>query len=189
MGESDRVGYNANYDGPHPGASRTRSVRPQSPTSPPSAAEELRVFAGGDRHRWSVPQRKGDPVIVSPQTKASVPRRRLESLARLRPAFAKDGTITAGNASQISDGAAAVVVMSPGEGGGAGSHLVGRDRGSRGCGRSGCLAAGCSRPNAIKVACEKEGISVSDVDLVGTQRGVRCSGHGVHALDELGGLR
>ena len=58
-----------------------------------------------------VPQRRGDPVIfdtdegVRADTTA-------ESLARLRPAFATDGTITAGSASQISDGACAVVVMS-----------------------------------------------------------------------------
>ena len=45
-------------------------------------------------------------------TKACAATRRRESLGQLRPAFEKDGTITAGNASQISDGAAAVLVMS-----------------------------------------------------------------------------
>ena len=60
---------------------------------------------------FEVPQRKGDPVVfdtdegVRAQTTA-------ESLAKLRTAFNKEGTITAGNASQISDGGAAVVVMS-----------------------------------------------------------------------------
>ena len=59
----------------------------------------------------AVPQRKGDPIMVSTdegvrgETSA-------ESLAQLRGAFEKDGTITAGNASQISDGGAAVLVMS-----------------------------------------------------------------------------
>jgi acetyl-CoA C-acetyltransferase len=58
-----------------------------------------------------IPQRKGDPLAfrddegVRGDTTA-------ESLSKLRPAFAKEGTITAGSASQISDGAAAVVVMS-----------------------------------------------------------------------------
>ena len=58
-----------------------------------------------------IPQRKGEPVVfradegIRADTTA-------ESLARLRPAFSKDGTITAGSSSQISDGAAAVVVMS-----------------------------------------------------------------------------
>jgi acetyl-CoA C-acetyltransferase len=58
-----------------------------------------------------VPQRKGDPIVVS-EDEGVRPGTTAESLGKLRPAFRKDGTITAGNASQISDGAAAVVVMS-----------------------------------------------------------------------------
>ena len=58
-----------------------------------------------------VPQRKGDPVVVS-SDEGIRPGTTAESLAGLRPAFAADGSITAGNASQISDGASAVVVMS-----------------------------------------------------------------------------
>jgi acetyl-CoA C-acetyltransferase len=58
-----------------------------------------------------VPQRKGEPIVVShdesPRKDSSV-----ESLAKLRPVFSQDGTITAGNAPGINDGAAAVVVMS-----------------------------------------------------------------------------
>jgi acetyl-CoA C-acetyltransferase len=56
-----------------------------------------------------VPQRKGDPLLVDTDEGVR-PGTTAESLGALRPAFAKDGTITAGNASQISDGAAAVVV-------------------------------------------------------------------------------
>ena len=59
-----------------------------------------------------VPQRSGDPVVVE-RDEGIRPDSTAESLARLKPAFGKDGTITAGNASQISDGAAAVVVTSP----------------------------------------------------------------------------
>ena len=59
----------------------------------------------------SVPQRKGDPVVVTADEGVRGDTT-AESLAKLRPAFSKDGTITAGSASQISDGAAAVVVMS-----------------------------------------------------------------------------
>lgn len=59
----------------------------------------------------SIPQRKGDPIVVSqdefPRFGATY-----EAVAKLRPAFKKDGTVTAGNASGINDGAAAVVVMS-----------------------------------------------------------------------------
>ena len=59
----------------------------------------------------SVPQRKGDPVIVKDDegVRASTT---MQSLGALRPAFDKNGTVTAGNASQLSDGASAVVVMS-----------------------------------------------------------------------------
>jgi len=59
----------------------------------------------------SVKQRTGDPLVVS-EDEGVRPGTTGESLGRLRPAFRSDGTITAGNASQISDGAAAVVVMS-----------------------------------------------------------------------------
>ncbi len=59
----------------------------------------------------SIPQRKGDPVVVAIDER---PRRdtSMESLSRLRPAFRKDGTVTAGNSSGLNDGAAAVLLMS-----------------------------------------------------------------------------
>jgi 3-oxoadipyl-CoA thiolase len=59
----------------------------------------------------SIPQRKGDPLIVNTDER---PRRdtNMEALARLRPAFRKEGTVTAGNASGLNDGAAAVLLMS-----------------------------------------------------------------------------
>ncbi|AGM08937.1 acetyl-CoA C-acetyltransferase [Amycolatopsis keratiniphila] len=59
----------------------------------------------------SIPQRKGDPVVFS-QDEGVRADTTAEGLAKLRPAFASDGTITAGSASQISDGAAAVIVAS-----------------------------------------------------------------------------
>ena len=58
-----------------------------------------------------IPQRKGDPLVVS-QDEGVRPDTTAESLGALRPAFAKDGTITAGNSSPLSDGAAALVVTS-----------------------------------------------------------------------------
>ncbi len=61
-----------------------------------------------------VPQRKGDPVLVE-HDEGVRPGTTSESLAKLRPAFDPDGTITAGNASQLSDAASAVVLMSPAE--------------------------------------------------------------------------
>jgi acetyl-CoA C-acetyltransferase len=59
----------------------------------------------------AVPQRKGDPLMVATDEGVRA-ETTVESLGKLRGAFEKDGTITAGNASQISDGAAAVLVMS-----------------------------------------------------------------------------
>ncbi|MEZ5171619.1 MAG: acetyl-CoA C-acetyltransferase [Acidimicrobiia bacterium] len=58
-----------------------------------------------------IPQRKGDPVVVS-EDEGVRPGTTPDSLGKLRPAFSDDGTITAGNASQISDGAGALVLMS-----------------------------------------------------------------------------
>jgi 3-oxoadipyl-CoA thiolase len=59
----------------------------------------------------SIPQRKGEPIIVDTDER---PRRdtSMEALARLKPAFRKDGTVTAGNSSGLNDGAAAVLIMS-----------------------------------------------------------------------------
>ena len=59
----------------------------------------------------SIPQRKGDPVVVDTD-EGPRPDSSLERLAKLKPAFVKDGTVTAGNASSINDGASAVLVAS-----------------------------------------------------------------------------
>jgi acetyl-CoA C-acetyltransferase len=84
-----------------------------------SARSHQRAAAAWDSGRMAeeavaveVPQRKGDPVVVD-RDEGIRPDTSAESLAGLKPAFKPDGTITAGNASQISDGAAAVVVMAP----------------------------------------------------------------------------
>ena len=86
-----------------------------------SARSHRRAHAGwesgalaGEVVPVEVPQRTGAPVVVERDEGIradSTP----ESLAALRPVFGQDGTITAGNASQISDGAAALVVTSPGK--------------------------------------------------------------------------
>ena len=72
------------------------------------AATESGVFAN-EIVPVEVPQRKGQPLLVD-KDEGIRPDATTESLRSLRPAFAADGTITAGNASQISDGAAAVIV-------------------------------------------------------------------------------
>src|SRR5260370_6158848 len=59
----------------------------------------------------TVPRRREDPLVLT-SDEGPRPDSSLESLARLRPAFQKDGTVTAGNASPLNDGAAALVLMS-----------------------------------------------------------------------------
>jgi acetyl-CoA C-acetyltransferase len=82
-----------------------------------SARSHRRAAAAWDDGRLAdevvpveIPQRKGDPIVVD-RDEGIRSDSSAEALAKLRPAFKEDGTITAGNASQISDGAAAVVVM------------------------------------------------------------------------------
>jgi acetyl-CoA C-acetyltransferase len=58
-----------------------------------------------------IPQRRGDPIVVD-SDEGVRPGTTAETLGNLKPAFGKDGTITAGNASQISDGGAAIIVTS-----------------------------------------------------------------------------
>jgi acetyl-CoA C-acetyltransferase len=110
-----------------------------------------------------VPQRKGNPLLVT-EDEGVRPGTTAESLGRLRPAFAPDGTVTAGSASQISDGAAAVVVMSWARAEELGA-LVLAEIGAHG------VVAGpdpslLSQPsNAIAKALGREGLSPTDVDL------------------------
>jgi acetyl-CoA C-acetyltransferase len=83
-----------------------------------AARSHTRAAAAWDEGRFddevvavSVPQRKGAPVVVA-RDEGIRPDTTAERLASLRPAFTEDGTVTAGNASQISDGACAVIVAS-----------------------------------------------------------------------------
>ncbi|KOV78868.1 acetyl-CoA acetyltransferase [Nocardia sp. NRRL S-836] len=111
-----------------------------------------------------IPQRKGDPVVFSTDEGVRADTT-AESLAKLRPAFAADGTITAGSASQISDGAAAVVVMSKAKAEELGLEWI-AEIGAHGV-VAGPDASLHEQPsNAIKAACAKEGISPADLDLV-----------------------
>ncbi|WP_340557901.1 acetyl-CoA C-acetyltransferase [Streptomyces sp. GSL17-111] len=111
-----------------------------------------------------IPQRKGEPVVFS-KDEGIRGETTAESLGKLRPAFAKDGTITAGSASQISDGAAAVVVMSKARAEELGLEWI-AEIGAHGnvAGPDNSLQ---SQPaNAIKHALGKEGLEVSALDLI-----------------------
>ena len=110
-----------------------------------------------------IPQRGGETVLVT-EDEGIRPSTTVESLARLRPAFAKDGTITAGSASQISDGAAAVVVMSAEAAERAGLTVL-AEIGTHGnvAGPDNSLHSQPSR--AISQALDKAGLAPSDLDL------------------------
>ncbi|WP_328927700.1 acetyl-CoA C-acetyltransferase [Streptomyces sp. NBC_00190] len=111
-----------------------------------------------------IPQRKGEPVVFS-QDEGIRPETTVESLGKLRPAFAKDGTITAGTSSQISDGAAAVVVMSKAKAEELGLEWL-AEIGAHGnvAGPDNSLQSQPS--NAIAHALKKEGLQVADLDLI-----------------------
>ena len=129
-----------------------------------------------------VPQRKGDPIIVTVDegvrgdTSA-------DSLGKLRPAFDKAGNITAGNASQISDGGAAVIVMSKAKADELGltplAEVVGYGQ------VAGPDASLLHQPsNAIKAALAKAGKQVSDVDLFELNEAFAAVG--LASMDDLG---
>ena len=110
-----------------------------------------------------MPQRKGDPVVVDTDEGVR-PETTVESLAGLRPAFDEEGTVTAGNASQISDGAAAVVVMSPERADELGLSPLGEIVGYGQV--AGPDASLLTQPShAIKDAVARAGLGLGDVDL------------------------
>ncbi|MGR6029247.1 acetyl-CoA C-acetyltransferase [Rhodococcus erythropolis] len=112
----------------------------------------------------SIPQRKGDPIVFA-QDEGIRADTTTESLGKLRPAFSKDGTITAGSASPISDGAAAVIVMSKIKAEELGLTWI-AEIGAHGvvAGPDSTLQSQPAR--AIAKACAKEGIDPTDLDLV-----------------------
>jgi acetyl-CoA C-acetyltransferase len=111
-----------------------------------------------------IPQRRGEPVIVDTDEGVRADTT-TESLAGLKPAFAVDGTITAGSASQISDGACAVVLMSAQAAAEAGATVL-ATVGAHGvvAGPDNSLHSQPSR--AIQRALDKAGLTVGDLDLV-----------------------
>ena len=112
----------------------------------------------------SIPQRKGDPVIFDtdeqPRFGCTV-----EALAKLRPAFKKDGTVTAGNSSTINDGAAAVILCSAEKARELGLPVLAHIKGYASAGVDPAIMGTgpiCATTNALK----KAGWSVDDLDLV-----------------------
>ena len=130
----------------------------------------------------SVPQRKGDPVVIDTDEGVR-PGTTTESLGKLRPAFAGDGTITAGNASQISDGGAAVVVTSRARAGELGVRPLGEVVSyGQVAGPDASLLTQPSR--ATRQAIEKAGRAVGDVDLFEFNEAFAAVG--LASMDDLG---
>ena len=109
---------NVRHGARHRALQRSRRRLPRAPgrSSPRSSHERAAAAIKDGKFAdeivpVSVPQRKGDPLVVDTDEGVR-PETTVESLGKLRPAFDSNGTITAGNASQISDGGAAVIVMS-----------------------------------------------------------------------------
>jgi acetyl-CoA C-acetyltransferase len=112
----------------------------------------------------SIPQRKGDPIEYTTDEGVRADTT-VETLSRLRPAFAKDGTITAGSASQISDGACAVVVMSKDKAIGLGLTWL-AEIGAHGVVGGPDPSLHEQPANAIRKALAREGRTVEELDLV-----------------------
>ena len=111
-----------------------------------------------------VPQRKGDPIVVDSDEGVRGDTS-VEVLGRLRPAFGKEGTITAGSASQISDGGCAVVVMSKAKAEELGLSWI-AEIGAHGSVAGPDSSLQSQPANAIAKACAKEGIQPADLDLI-----------------------
>ena len=113
----------------------------------------------------TIPQRKGDPIVID-SDEGVRPDTTVETLAKLRPAFSADGTITAGSSSPISDGAAAVVVMSKAKAQELGLSWI-AEIGAHGMVAGPDDSSLHEQPaNAIIAACEKEGVKPTDLDVV-----------------------
>lgn len=112
----------------------------------------------------SIPQRKGDPVVFSAD---EFPRHgtTAESLGKLRPAFSKDGTVTAGNASGINDGAAAVMVMTAAKAKELGLKPMARIKAFASAGVDPAIMGTGPIPATLKCL-EKAGWTAADLDLI-----------------------
>jgi acetyl-CoA C-acetyltransferase len=111
-----------------------------------------------------IPQRKGDPILFD---KDEFPRAgvTVDQLAKLKPAFKKEGTVTAGNASGINDGAAALVLMSRERAEQLGIQPMAVIRANASAGVDPSIM-GIGPVPATKKALEKSGLSLDDIDLI-----------------------
>ncbi|WP_028627906.1 acetyl-CoA C-acetyltransferase [Metapseudomonas resinovorans] len=136
-----------------------------------AAASQQKAVAAIEAGRFTdeitpilIPQRKGDPIAFAtdegPRAGTTA-----ESLAKLKPAFKKDGSVTAGNASTINDGAAAVVLMSAAKAQALGLPVLARITGYANAGVDPAIM-GIGPVSATRRCLEKAGWSLEDLDLI-----------------------
>ncbi|MCL2616216.1 MAG: acetyl-CoA C-acetyltransferase [Defluviitaleaceae bacterium] len=130
----------------------------------------------------SVPSKKGDQVVVD---KDEFPRvgATMESLTKLRPAFEKDGTVTAGNASGVNDGAAALVLMSKAKADALGLKPLVSIKAAAGAGVEPSIM-GTGPISSTRKALAKVGMSVADLDLIESNEAFAVQA--LCVMDELG---
>jgi len=130
----------------------------------------------------SIPQRRGDPVVV---TRDEHPRAdtTAEALARLRPAFREGGSVTAGNASGINDGAAAVLLVEAERGRAMGLRPMARILATAVAGVD-PRVMGIGPVPAVRKVLERAGLAVADLDLV--ELNEAFASQSVACIDELG---
>jgi acetyl-CoA C-acetyltransferase/3-oxo-5,6-didehydrosuberyl-CoA/3-oxoadipyl-CoA thiolase len=130
----------------------------------------------------TIPQRKGDPVVVArdehPRADTTV-----EALARLRPAFREGGSVTAGNASGINDGASALLLVEAERGRAMGLHPVARILATAVAGVD-PRVMGIGPVPAVRKVLERAGLTVADLDLV--ELNEAFASQSVACIDELG---
>ena len=130
----------------------------------------------------TIPQRKGDPVVVArdehPRADTTA-----EALARLRPAFREGGSVTAGNASGINDGASALLLVEAERGRAMGLHPVARIVATAVAGVD-PRVMGIGPVPAVRKVLERAGLTVADLDLV--ELNEAFASQSVACIDELG---
>jgi 3-oxoadipyl-CoA thiolase len=130
----------------------------------------------------TVPQRKGEPVVVA-RDEHPRPDTSMEALARLRPAFTSDGTVTAGNASGINDGASAILVVEADRARALGLHPMARVIATAVAGVHPDVM-GIGPVPAVRKALARAGLDVQDLDLIEINEAF--ASQSVACMDELG---
>jgi acetyl-CoA acetyltransferase family protein len=130
----------------------------------------------------TIPQRKGDPVLVA-RDEHPRPDTTAEGLAKLRPAFRDGGTVTAGNASGINDGAAALLLVEAGRARALGLHPMARVVATAVAGVD-PRVMGIGPVPAVRKVLARAGVGVADLDVV--ELNEAFASQSVACIDELG---